>query len=285
MPLETKPLNTLVYTTAFGDDHFFRLAETMLRSLRRRGYAGDAAVIADRPHVFAADLDARVIVLPDVSGSPLVKARLHELADISGYDRILFVDSDVVFLGDPAPVFALSGERMMLSRDHCPLARNGFNLTFFAPEERRDPALARTRSINTGIVAFPGARYAEYAETWLRGWRDPVVQKRIAALPRGLGELRDQPVLQRLVHRGELDAGFLPDPLFLMPLFFTEEQPLHPDAVFVHLNGTSRSGERKEFLRGVMEEFNTAGDHATHRAICDRLQAGRRRRASFAPLP
>src|SRR5690606_25555231 len=113
------------------------------------------------------------------------------LTDISGYDRILFVDSDVVFLGDPSPVFALSRERMMLSRDHCPLSRNGFNLTFFTPEERRAPELARTRSVNTGVIAFPGARYVEYAEAWLRAWRDDVVQRRVAGLPRGLGELRD----------------------------------------------------------------------------------------------
>ena len=278
-------MKTLVYTTAFGDERFHRLADAMLRSLRRRGYGGDAAVIVDRHRPFAGDPDARVLVLPDADGSPLVKARLHELADVSGYDRILFVDSDVVFLGDPAPVFALSGERMMLSRDHCPLSRNGFNLTFFAPEERRAPELARIRSVNTGVIAFPGARYAEYADAWTRAWRDGAVQRRVAALPRGLGELRDQPVMQRMVTCGGLDAGYLPDELLLMPLFFSEEKPLHPEAVLVHLNGTSRSGERKDFLLGLMTELDAAEDFATRRAICDRLQAGRRRRASFAPLP
>jgi hypothetical protein len=255
----------------------------MFRSLRKRGYEGDAAILCDRVPGFAEGLNVKVLLLGSTGPAPLYKARLPALLDTSAYDRILFVDSDVVFLREPSDLFALANERLVISRDHCPLQRNTFNLSFFSPEGRRDPLLSSTRSINTGVMVFPGARCEEYLSRWTAAWNFPEVKKKLGLQALKHAELRDQPVMQKLVTEERLDCAFIPDNLLLMPLFFTENQSLHPDTVALHLNGSSRSPQQKQRLLAIMTELNALETREGFREVCDKLQAGRRR-ASFAPL-
>lgn len=276
-------LRTLVYTTAFGEEHFFLLAEQMFRSLRKRGYEGEAALLCDRRPGFAEELGITVLLLGSTGPAPLYKARLPALLDTSVYDRILFVDSDVVFLREPSTLFALANERLVISRDHCPLQRNAFNLSFFSPEGRRDPLLSSTRSINTGVMVFPGARCEEYLSRWTEAWNFPEVKRKLGLQALKHAELRDQPVMQKLVTEERLDCAFIPDNLLLMPLFFTENQSLHPDTVALHLNGSSRSPQQKQRLLAIMTELNALETREGFREVCDKLQAGRRK-ASFAPI-
>jgi hypothetical protein len=255
----------------------------MFRSLRKRGYEGDAAILCDRVPGFAEELGVRALPIQIGEAAPLYKARLPALVDVSEYDRILFVDSDVVFLREPSPLFALAGERLAVSQDHCPLQRNSFNLSFFSPESRRDPDLASMRSINTGVMVFPGARCAEYLSRWTEAWNLPEVKRKVAIQPLKFAELRDQPVMQKLVTEAGLDCVRIPDALLLMPMFHTETQPLHPEAVVIHLNGSTRTLQQKQRLISIMTELNSLNGHEEFRKVCDRLQAGRRP-ALFEPV-
>lgn len=263
-------MKTLVYTTAFRGEHYFLLAEAMMRSLRVRGYAGDAVVVSDRPHPFAADLELRNLVLSDPARPTLLKAALPHLADVSGYDRVLHVDSDAVFLRDPAPLFGISGDRMLVSRERIPLSRHDFNKVFLTEAERREAARTRAPSANTGIIAFPGGRFAEYAEKWLRAWRSPPVRRRVAHLP--YAQLFEQPVMQVMMLRGEAEYAWIPDELYLMPLLRLENRALHPDAVVVHFVGAERTPAQKIGVLDLVSRFTACASHGEFKAICDRLR-------------
>ncbi|MCD6024093.1 MAG: hypothetical protein K0Q91_1009 [Fibrobacteria bacterium] len=274
----------LVYSTAFGAPHFFALAAEMFRSLRLRGYSGDALLLCDREPGFEAGLNVRPMVLPDIEGRPLLKARLAEVTDVTCYDRILFVDSDVVFLRDPAPLLMLAADRAMVSRDHYPLERNAFNRSFFTPGTWTPKDLPPF-SVNTGVMVFPGSRFAEYAALWLEVRERPEVRARLQALPFGLAELRDQPLLQKLIQEGRWDGGYIPETLLLMPLLFTETGPLHPEAILLHLNGTGSERGKKNALLERMRALNGLETFADFKAACDRLQARRPRYAFPAGPP
>lgn len=269
-------MKPLVYTTAFGDARFFALAEEMARSLRLRGYEDDLVVIADRAFPFPRQLRVDVRVLEAAPGPRFAKVALPRLMDVSAYDRMLFVDTDVVFLRHPEPLFALAGSKVTVSRDHYPLRRNVFNLSF-CDRALRASGLYESRSLNTGVVAFPVARLAPTLERWERVWRDGLREKNLQNRPAEYAELRDQPALQRMALETPDEFGYIPDELLLMPLFFSENQPLHPEAVLVHLNGASRSADRKERILSLMRDFNAANAHADFRRLCDALQAGRPR--------
>lgn len=269
-------MKPLVYTTAFGDDTYYRLAAAMFRSLRLRGYAGDACLLCDREPGLPAALGVEPVRV-DLSRHSLVKARLAALKDISGHDRILFVDSDVVFLRSPEPLFALASERPAISRDHLPLSRNAFNRAFLSPGAFPMERLAGIRSINSGVIAFPGALFEERCRRWIEAWESPAAREAAGRFAFGEAELRDQPVLQKLICEGAWECAYIPDALLLMPLQYSERHPLHPDAVLLHLNGLLRDPARKARLLERMHEINALSTFAEFKDACARMQARARR--------
>ncbi len=274
-------MKDLIYTTAFGEDHFFALAEQMLRSLRGRGYAGDAIVLSDRvpkADAFPPDLGVRVVIAPR-DKSRLFKASLPEHVDVSAYRAVLFVDTDVVFLSHPGPLLALAGPEPLVSRDHSGLKRNGFNRTFFNAEENTDAARKGTQAMNTGVILFSGPRCADQMALWGGAWALPEVTAKLAKLRPQDAELRDQPVLQMMEARGMLACGSIPDHLFLMPLYQGEHQPLHPDTVLLHLNGADRGTRRKLRLLEIMREITACVGHEEFREIRERMRDEGRRGA------
>ena len=268
-------MKTLVYTTAFGMEHFFLLAEQMLVSLRTRGYQGDVVVLTDREYAFPSLLNAKNLILPGNPQPRLVKAALPSLLDTSGYDKILFVDSDVVFLRHPEPLFKLADSRMAIAKyQKYPLDRHSFNLKLFTSLERKNPRLRDAESINTGAMVFPGALFNNYMAVWGGKWRNTVPQKPLNKFSGDYLE-QDQPVMQTLLTHGFLEYEYIPDTLQLMPMFHTEKEPLHPDAVLIHLCGALRNAQKKQQVLEIMAEFNRVDGYDDFKKICDRLQSQR----------
>ncbi len=255
----------------------------MLESLRKRGYAGDAVVLTDREHAFPAALDARAAVVDADPKSVLMKAELPRALDASCYDVILFADSDVVFLREPAPLFALAKSRLAVSAYRIPLLHNSYNLASFTEPEKRSPR-TDDHSINTGLIAFPGPLFAEAAARWSEKWK--TTRRPRPPELRGGSQLYlepDQPPMQALLANWELEYDPIPAELTLMPTFYLEPGSMGPETVALHLCGNERSTHGKSGLAALMREFNALDRYEDLKAVCDRVQTLAHKRFDAPP--
>lgn len=253
------PGRTLVYTTAFGKEYYFLLAEELCRGLVSTGYAGDVIVLTDRPYDFTG---AATVVM---THSPVhYKAGLHRYVDVSRYDRILCCDGDIVFLRDPMPLFAHGGERMAVSYElDYPLERAPHNCRYFSRAEKRDIAGNGHPLLNVGLTVFPSARAEEYCAAWEKAWTNLVPDR---------FQIWEQAVMQKLVTLHDMECELLPRRLFSFPLLKWDPRPLGTEVVALHPCGLSWTESNKGKVLGMMRALNAAKTHEERAEICRRAR-------------
>jgi hypothetical protein len=242
------PERTLIYTTAFGKEYYFLLAEELCRSLAKVGYRGEVLVLTDRPYRFTG---AEAVVM---THSPvLYKAGLHRYVDVTRYDRILCCDGDVVFLRDPAPVLACGWQGMAVSYelDH-PLAKASHNLRYFSREEKARISRETHPLLNVGLTVFHPARIADYCGRWEESWIERVPDR---------FQIWEQAVMQRLVTLHDLECGLVPRRYFSFPLLRWDPRPLGEETVAVHPCGLAWTEQNKARVLRIMRALNESETH------------------------
>ena len=85
------------FTVATGDEHYYRLAQNLLRSYRHVcSQPLPFAVLADRENAYTEEFDD-VILMENVTNSYLDKLSLY---DYLPYDISIFIDADCLAYGD-----------------------------------------------------------------------------------------------------------------------------------------------------------------------------------------
>jgi hypothetical protein len=239
------PTKNMVYTVAFGAPEYFELAELMFRSLRLTGWRGEAVCLVDTYRDFPPELGVDVIEVVSATPRPDWKCILAELVDLKFYHNVLFVDSDILFLRNPAEYLGRDFPAVQVAQVDLPLRASRFNQLYLsAPEKAAIPPELTT--VNTGAILFPGALAPAFMAAWSAyhlANRKPPVGVAVT--------LCDQPALEALLFRGELKADRMPRGYMEIAglLDFAE---LSPAALFAHYLGNGNTLEAKQKCRETM---------------------------------
>lgn len=161
-------MKTLIYLASLGSPVYRRMTELCIHSLREvGGYSGPILVFTNNGYMpQGAGIEAiRIPPGLDLARMQGFKAAAAPAVPAEKYDRILWLDCDMLAVDAVSPLFSGSGEHVRgmveapwtrMSDDAC-----GDCLT---PAERRR---AGTRwGINTGLLCVPSRSYREYMRLW-----------------------------------------------------------------------------------------------------------------------
>ena len=219
------------------------MTELCVQSLRDPGrFSGPIVVFTDNGYR-PAEPHVRVISIPqrrDHFERLSFKPNAAEYLDVERYDKILFLDVDIVAIGDVNPLFDYA-DGSIRGMEESPWTRMdgpscGATLT---EEERR---LARDRwGINTGLLCTPCGRFREYMRLWqneIRRGREKVENHFV-----------DQPPFNALVFRKELPFRPYPRELIDMPPMYTwfgGQFELDPETRLLHVCWTEKERALRE---------------------------------------
>jgi hypothetical protein len=240
----------LIYSLAFGQDHFFTLAQEMVNGIRRVGYTDEVLIITDRPWTFEG---ARTEVL-DMTHAILWKASLFRVVECSQYEKILFLDSDIALVKHPREVFAYEGIRF--PHEPLPLGLSGLNSVFLTQAERAQYGIQN--GVNAGTFLLPGNQAEGFLRAFEAGWR----KYEWGDLPdywpdngKYKPQMSDQSALQTMILRGEIAVEFFPETVVGFP-GLAQVDP--EDVVMLHFCGPRHSEENKakilSWMRGCGED-------------------------------
>jgi hypothetical protein len=228
-------MNLLLYTTAFGHPVFRKMAENLMRTARACGFGGDTLIVGDAH------------CLPGMPKAGLLRALDRE--KIESYDKVLFMDSDCIFVRDPAPMFANEGLSLVIGGN----ALNFYNSIFLSREEKRYTG----GRVHSGAFLMPGKEAWSFLSAWEGLWLDaPREQVRkhpdLTWVPEGM---MDQAALQALVIR----SGLAYQPLQGMR-FPLVKKDWRGNAVVLHFCGDLRQGSHlgnKDAVWKMISTFDT----------------------------
>ena len=107
----------LVYYTVFGDDAYCDNARLSIDALRRFGnFTGEVLVFSDRPFHYP-DVANRVVPLPDSNETVKIRITCYHHFPFSDYDRVLFLDSDILTCRDVSDLLACDDTFMYFPQD------------------------------------------------------------------------------------------------------------------------------------------------------------------------
>lgn len=247
----------LIYTTAFGEPYYSELADELVKSLIRAGYHGDIIVLTDKEREFPGHAVAKAVKV--VNG--LWKCALLQTdIDIKKYEKILFLDSDISVIRNPALLFALEG--IHIAMEDFPLHENAMNSQFLTPEEKLRAKEKDLISVNAGTFIVPGALAEKFFIMWETAWRnsdkDSAPDLWLGAHKDGEGkvikEWWDQGVLQALCMR-DLPWKPIPREFVNMPCLEWNDRKVTEETVLIHFNGLLQNKENKEAILGWIRDM------------------------------
>jgi glycosyltransferase involved in cell wall biosynthesis len=223
-----------------AEPRFVRAVEWCVTSLRRWGrYENEIAVITDREADCLPPAVRREATLACVDESRLrdpahgragmerylmARLRAHHILDLAAYDRVLYVDCDILAVRDVRPL--LEGlDCFRYSREFQPMSAPMYS-GCLTDAELADAAWRR--GINSGVFGAPGAYLGECLDRW-----KALLDER----PRAQGY--DQPALNALVFRELVRARPLPAFSVGYPVLADFALHYRPQTVLLHYCGNA----------------------------------------------
>lgn len=257
-------MNTLIWTVAFGEPYHLELACEWAKSIREHGYTGDLIILSDRYF----DSEYVIVRVCDfMESDKFWKAAIRKVVNLSKYDKVLFMDSDIVCLQNPERFFEMDGISIPL--EPITIRKSGLNPVFLTPAELQkygdEPAF------NSGTIVMPG----KDAEAFLTAWENEWAKTDWKALkdywPKTVfykGQMYDQGVMQAMIIR-----GLFPIAPIAMPVDFVGFPCLTgadaSESVALHFCGLKHTGDNKRLLLDSMIECRKAGGV---KAVCQKLR-------------
>jgi hypothetical protein len=246
MPL----LKTLLYTVAYGDEIYLKMAENLMASAVANGYTGKTLILGEE-HCF-----------PGLPKAGLLRALSRE--EMESYDKILFVDSDCVFIRDVARLFVNEGFSFVVTGHKLTF----FNAVFLSEEEKR----SGEKRLNSGAFLMRGREAFDFLSAWERLWLDAPRREATETkeLSGTLEELLDQAALQALVIRNRIRYT----PLLGMRFPLYDPRPRAPD-ILLHFCGDARQGGHVLNKYAVWERIRATPFTPGHNQMARPLDPGR----------
>lgn len=214
-------MKTLIYTLAYGE-RCREFVKIMVDSLRRFGkYDGDIRVYTDREIIGFSGNECHVDNYPLALKTPhMAKAMcgctLSQFC-APGYDRVMFMDADVVCVGDINPMF----EHDEISAPVECVITEQWNSFFSLPSH---PGDVGTYGFNSGTIVGGFCEFSEMCRAW---WDSMIAHK--------AWELQgyDQPVFNHLNRTGQINIR--PFNREWVHFLTDDSYPVSKDTILVHV--------------------------------------------------
>jgi hypothetical protein len=237
-------MRKLVYLACFSDPVYAEAARLCITSLRGSGrYRGDIAVLTDGvfPEGTPGVTVHRLPATRDAFGIRNAKLGAARILDATRYDRILWLDSDVIAIADVAPLFSFL-HRGLSAGDERP-----FNtlraVSVGGCLSRWERLRHRFRwGINAGVFCVEASLFGRYLDLW---------RAEIARYRASLHRWIDQPPLNALIVRRQVEftpypPGWIEHPLLYELMGKGRKFTLRPETKLLHYCGHP---DKREMLR------------------------------------
>lgn len=219
----------LIYTLAYGDDAL-QQACLMVESLRRWGcYKDDIVVYTHKPYSIEG---ARTCHFPDAGGLwylPAGKAWVGMTMDVSAYEKVLWMDSDVLAVNDIRPLFELgSGFWAPYDRAITP-----------AYKLKKEWGLQREQVLNTGLVLGEAKHWNQFCRVW---WERILTRRD----QHKMGDMVDEPALNLLMQEERIQVSMMPENWAL--LLYHDGQRLDASTKLLHCTTLSKYSVMKSVV-------------------------------------
>lgn len=253
----------LVFLVAIGvvDQRFVASVGWCVESLRGAGcFDGDIAIITDpaSERLLASAVPTASLLVgdperlwnPEHNRIPIQRfqmARLSapELIDLEAYDTVMYLDVDILAIGDVRPLFD-GVEEFRYAREFAPMSGPAYSGTL-TDDEMADARFRR--GINSGTFVVPAAQVCDVFEHWRTG------------LNRSPDQLcYDQPILNALVLRRQIDAAPMPPHAVAFPLLANFGAHVSGDTVLLHYCGGPEKFDLMEAHHRLLQEGRSPED-------------------------
>lgn len=238
-------MKKLAYLVSFGKDYFHKLAELSVESLTKTGFDGDIVVLSDRPYNFKG---AQTIVLNTTFNHKydphMCRARLHQYMDVTSYDVVLYLDTDVIAIRDINPIFEETSKNNCFTVFTAPTRLHKLWHYATMDEHQRAKYLNRqTPSICSGIYALPASQLNDTFDLWLRIFDDRSSNPDLFVC--------DQNVLCEAIYTDQLKSKLFPNEWLFYPKYHQREKG---SEIFIHHCAQSKYWLKYKYLESRLGE-------------------------------
>lgn len=231
----------LLYSTAFGPEHYFLLANEMVKSARRQGFTGEIVILTDKPYQF----DGAIAHVLEMTERDLWRTSIWKAVDVESYEKILYVDTDFVFTGNPEKL--MESDKVAITATGNLLCYAAITTAFLTNKERQEAKEKRTVGICSGTVAFPGKGAEAFLKAWEMRWRSFDLSDAPFVMDNPVHpQLWDECALQTMCIRKEIDWEFIPYEKVLYPAFIgLDRRQFSPKVIGLHFVGPIQNESNK----------------------------------------
>ena len=167
-------MNTLIYTIAFdalGESHHQIMAKVLITSILRNGFRGDVLVFTNskyrlfetrRPRLREVSLDSGSNNEAISTFAKTFKYEAPAHINVGKYEKIMFVDSDCIFVRDPSSLLAQECD-LMYSLESWSVITDSWHNGYLTDQEMSSLKLP---GINSGVWWVRGEHYIALMKEW-----------------------------------------------------------------------------------------------------------------------
>ena len=198
-------MKKLIYLVAFGNKFYYELGQLTIDSLIKTGYDGDIIVLVETPYEFkgAKSVPMNIKGWKHKYDPHMCRARLHHFIDVSSYDVILYLDTDVIVLKNLDDVFNTIKANNCFTVFNAPTRLH--NLWHIATMNKDDVIKfvnKKTPSICSGIYGLPSSIVKEVFDSWLSIFDEKIKHSELFVC--------DQNILCELLYTNKLEYKLFP---------------------------------------------------------------------------
>lgn len=180
----------LIYYTVGGDIKHVDMLKYSIQSLRLFGkYKGDILIISDNiclDKVKEYFPDCKILHIKNESKhceASINKLRIYKYEDISKYDKIIFLDLDILVQNDIADIFDSIQDKFIFSNEYYPethsirkiIDDSGYGKDLFSEYEYEKYDIKNKRAINGGFFGFRVSMISHFEKILLELEKDRVI--------------------------------------------------------------------------------------------------------------
>ncbi|MBC8143414.1 MAG: hypothetical protein H7Y38_18455, partial [Armatimonadetes bacterium] len=191
----------LVYYTVFGGDTFYENLRLSIDALRDFGvYSGEILVFSDRAFTYRGSQNI-VLPLADAKESVAIRIACYRYFDFAAYDRVLFLDADILACRPVAPLFDLPETFIYFPQDDRYFTSGIIDALYFDADMWRRHWWKHP--LNAGQFVLAGSRFAAFMQKW-EAVCDWFAHRRVFTMNESFKKIwRDQVAFNYLIRAGE----------------------------------------------------------------------------------
>lgn len=151
----------LIYFTLGNNPDYINIAKLCVDSLYKNQYDGDLLFITDLSDELVKNIKfKKTPFFMDTENTNLLssssnKLKIHMFPNVSKFDKIIYCDLDILWLGDPKTLFDLITEdKIYMSNENSLMSEKYWGGDILDEDEKKDIESNNTKGLNAGFFGF-----------------------------------------------------------------------------------------------------------------------------------